>query len=65
VLRLREAFQELARLTKGAYHAFDTGSITQLRELLQAVAHYASGGLTALEDLHTPSARKPLGQMKK
>jgi|SRR5262249_49910406 len=65
VLRLREAFQELVRLTKGAYHAFDAGSIAQLRELLQAVAHFAAGGLTALEDLHTPSARKLLGQMKK
>jgi len=64
-LRLREAFQELARLTKGAYHAFDAGSIAQLRELLQAVARFAVGGLTALEDLHTPSARKLLGQMKK
>ena len=65
VLRLREAFQELARLTRGAYHAFDDGSIAQLRELLQAVAHFAAGGLTALEDLHTPSAHKLLGQMKK
>jgi len=65
VLRLREAFQELARLTKGAYHAFDAGSVAQLRELLRAVAAFAVGGLTALADQRTDSARKLLGQMKK
>jgi hypothetical protein len=62
---LREAFQEMARLTKGAYCAFDAGSIAQLRELLRAVAAFAVGGLTALSDLRTDSARKLLGQMKK
>jgi len=65
VARLREAFQEMARLTKGAYHAFDAGSIAQLRELLRAVAVFATGGLNALADLRTDSARKLLGQMKK
>jgi hypothetical protein len=62
---LHATFQEVARLTKGAFCVFDAGSIAQLRELLQAVARFAVGGLTALEDLHTPSARKLLGQMKK
>ena len=62
---LWEAFREVARLTKGAYCAFDAGSIAQLRELLQAVAHYAAGGLTALADLRTPSARRLSAQMKK
>ena len=65
VAQLREAFQEMARLTKGAYHAFDAGSIAQLRELLRAVAVFATGGLTALADLRADSARKLLGQMKK
>jgi hypothetical protein len=65
VLRLREAFQEMARLTKGAYHGFDAGSIAQLRELLRAVAVFATGGLTALADLRTDSARKLLGQLKR
>jgi len=64
VAQLREAFQEMARLTKGAYHAFDAGSIAQLRELLRAVAVFATGGLTALADLRTDSARKLLGQLK-
>jgi hypothetical protein len=61
---LRRAFQELARLTNGAYHAFDSGSIAQLRELLRAVAAFAVGGLTALADQRTDSARKLLGQLK-
>ena len=64
VARLREAFEEMARLTKGAYHGFDAGSIAQLRELLRAVAAFAVGGLTALADLRSDSARKLLGQLK-
>jgi len=62
---LWEAFREVARLTKGAYCAFDAGSIAQLRELLRAVAAFAVGGLTALSDLRSEAARKLLGQMKK
>lgn len=42
-------FQEIARLTRGAYCAFDAGSANQLRELLRAVAVYAVGGRRALE----------------
>lgn len=43
-------FREIARLTRGAYCAFDAGSADQLRELLKAVAIYATGGRLALED---------------
>jgi len=43
-------FREIARLTRGAYCAFDAGSAGQLRELLKAVAIYATGGRQALED---------------
>jgi hypothetical protein len=42
-------FREIARLTRGAYCAFDSGSARQLRELLKAVAIYAAGGRQALE----------------
>jgi hypothetical protein len=63
-LQLREAFTEMARLTKGAYCVFDSNSIAQLRELLRAVAAFAVGGLTALADQRTDSARKLLGQLK-
>jgi hypothetical protein len=62
---LRPVFEKIRNLTGGAYHAFDAGSIAQLRELLQAVARFAVGGLTALADLRTDGARKLLGQMKK
>ena len=44
------AFKEIARLTRGAYCHFDAGSARQLRELLAAVAVYATGGRKALQD---------------
>jgi len=59
-----EAFKEMARLTNGAYARFDPGSAKLLGELLRAVAAFAVGGLTALADQRTDSARKLLGQMK-
>ena len=43
-------FKEIARLTRGAYCAFDAGSAAQLRDLLSAVAVYAAGGRKALSD---------------
>ncbi|MEZ5601272.1 MAG: hypothetical protein R3F36_09980 [Candidatus Competibacteraceae bacterium] len=43
-------FREIARLTRGAYCTFDKGSARQLRELLTAVAVYATGGRPALEE---------------
>ena len=45
----RQAFKEIARLSKGAYCTFDSHSPQQLRDLLGAVAVYASGGRRALE----------------
>ena len=44
------AFKEIARLSRGAYCPFDAGSARQLRELLTAVAVYATGGRKALKD---------------
>jgi hypothetical protein len=46
-----QAFLEIARLTGGAYCPFDAGSAQQLRDLLAAVAVYASGGRQALTEL--------------
>ncbi len=43
-------FREIARLSKGAYCAFDGASAQQLWALLGAVAAYAAGGRRALED---------------
>jgi len=60
-----KCFKEMARLTNGAYASFDPGSAKVLGELLRAVAAFATGGLTALADQRTDSARKLLGQMKR
>jgi hypothetical protein len=49
--RATRAFKEIARLSRGAYCRFDAGSARQLRELLTAVAVYATGGRKALENL--------------
>jgi len=46
----RRTFEEIARLTRGAYCAFDASSAAQLRDLLSAVAVYAAGGQKALQD---------------
>lgn len=46
----RKAFQQIARITRGAYCAFDANSAEQLRDLLKAVAVYAAGGRPALQD---------------
>ena len=45
---VEQVFREIATLTRGAYGRFDTGAVTQLRELLRAVAAFAAGGLKAL-----------------
>jgi hypothetical protein len=44
------AFRHIAKLSGGAYCAFDAGSAQQLRDLLGAVAAYAAGGRSALLD---------------
>ena len=56
-----QAFRESARLTRGAYCRFDTGSAAELGELLRAAAAYAAGGMKALRDL---SARNASGAQK-
>jgi hypothetical protein len=56
-----QAYREIARLSRGAYCRFDGGAVNELRELLRAVAAYASGGMKALDDL---SARRNAGAIK-
>jgi hypothetical protein len=46
----RSAFQQIARLSGGAYCPFDINSAQQLRDLLSAVAVFAAGGRKALAD---------------
>lgn len=43
------AFQEIARLSRGAWFRFDRGSADTLARLLGSVAVYAAGGVPALE----------------
>ncbi len=45
---VRGAFQQIARLSNGAYCPFDSGSARQLRDLMSAVAVYAAGGRRAM-----------------
>jgi hypothetical protein len=45
----RTAFKEIARLTGGAYAAFDISAPRRLAELLGAAAAYAVGGMPELE----------------
>lgn len=46
----RKAFQQIARLSGGAFCTFDMSSARQLRDLLSAVAVFAAGGRKALAD---------------
>ena len=45
-----KGFQQIARLSGGAFCRFDASSAKQLRDLLSAVAVYAAGGRKALAD---------------
>jgi hypothetical protein len=47
------AFQQVAKLTNGAYCQFDSNSAQILKDLLSAVAVYAAGGRVALESMAT------------
>ncbi len=62
----RRAFQEVARLTGGAYGSFDAGAAARLEALLRAAAAYAAGGRKALEALarEDAEARPLLEQMR-
>jgi len=61
--RAERAFKEIARLSRGAYCRFDAGSAQQLRELLTAVAVYATGGRKALETSKSGAAVRLLEQL--
>jgi hypothetical protein len=56
----RTAFRDIARLSHGAYAAFDSNSPDQLRDLLGAVAVFACGGYSALQH-YVDSREKTLG----
>ena len=62
----RRTFGEIARLTGGAYGAFDAGASARLAALLRAAAAYAAGGHAALarEAEGEEAARLLLAQMR-
>lgn len=62
----RNTFREIARLTGGAYAAFDAGAAARLEAMLRAAAAYAAGGRAALEALarENAEARPLLEQMR-
>ncbi len=47
---VKSIFQQMAQLSQGAYAPFDLNSASELKDLLAAVAVYATGGRSALED---------------
>jgi len=59
-----QAFREIARITRGAYARFDASAPDQLRDLLKAVATYASGGRQALANRRDAGATLLLEQLK-
>ena len=64
--RAKQAFGEIARLTGGAYGAFDANAASRLEGLLRAAAAYAAGGRAGLEAqaLNDDAARLLLAQMR-
>jgi hypothetical protein len=62
----RRVFSDIARLTGGAYSAFDAGAAGRLEALLRAAAAYAAGGHAALIRAAEgdPEARLLLAQMR-
>jgi hypothetical protein len=55
--------KQIAALSRGAYAPFGVGSAAALRDLLRAVATYASGGHAALARLGSPAARALVAQL--
>ena len=55
----KKVYRDLAKLSNGAYFQFDSTSASQLRDLLSAVAVYASGGMSALEQFGASNTNNP------
>lgn len=59
-----QCFRQMARLSGGAWARFNASSARALADLLGAVASYAAGGHSALENQATESAKLLLKQLK-
>jgi hypothetical protein len=62
--QVEATFRTMAKLSGGAYARFDNSSAATLAGLLGAVASYATGGRTALEQRGGDSAKLLLQQLK-
>jgi hypothetical protein len=58
-------YEEIARITGGAYCEFNAGAAQRLADLLKAVAAFAAGGVKALANQNSEAARLLLTQLKK
>jgi hypothetical protein len=61
----RTAFQELARLSRGAWFRFDRNAGATLARLLATIAVFATGGLPALEARGTAEDRLLLENLRR
>ena len=57
---VRSVFKQMAELSGGAYAPFDLASASELKELLSAVAVFATGGRLALEQFERKNRRPTL-----
>jgi hypothetical protein len=62
--RVASVYRAIAEITGGASCRFDSGAAARLRELLRAVAAFASGGRKALANENTAAAQLLLAQLK-
>lgn len=60
-----QVFSGIATRTGGAHVPFAPGSAAELKDLLNAVAKYASGGIDAVSKLKSPLGTRLLQQLKK
>ena len=63
--QIGKIYAEIARITGGAHCKFDAAAAQRLADLLKAVAAFATGGIRALADQKTATARLLLTQIKK
>jgi hypothetical protein len=63
--QVAKIYAEIARITGGAHCKFDAAAAQRLRDLLVAVAAFATGGIRALADQKTAAARLLLTQIKR
>jgi len=57
---VRSVFKQMAQLSGGAFAPFDLNSASQLKDLLSAVAIFATGGRRALENFESKSGTPAL-----